>query len=604
MKLSDYVAEFLARNGLTRVFMVTGGGAMHLNDSLGHRPELSVVFNHHEQACAMAAEGAARISNAPAVVCVTTGPGGINALNGVFGAWADSIPMLILSGQVKRETCMSTYPGLQVRQLGDQEADMARMASGICKYFAQVSDPASIRFHLEEALHHATTGRPGPCWLDIPVDVQAADIRPESLAGGPKHEGGSLLRGELEQTCLRIAQKIRESQRPVIMVGKGVRQAGACETLERILRLLGAPVVTAWTGIDMVASGDPLFCGRPGDIGDRAGNFAVQNADLLLVLGTRLGLRQVSYNWRSFARAAYRIHVDVDPAELAKPTVRSDLSVACDLRDFLPVLEAAVRANPPTRQFDSWLAWCRQRVADYPVVLPRHREVKGERVNPYHFMETLFRNLDAADIVVCGNGTANVAGFQAALLRKGQRMFCNTGDASMGYGLPAAIGAATAAEGRRVICLDGDGSLMMNLQELQTVAQYQWPIKIFVLNNDGYASIRQSQRAFFGRMTGEGAQSGVTLPDFVKVAEAFGIQARRVAGTGFAEGLREALQLPGAVLCDVLLDPDQPFEPKLAARVLPDGRIVSPPLEDMFPFLSREELRRNLTGKLADEDER
>ena len=512
MKVSDYVAEFCFQHGLRQVFTVTGGGAMHLNDSFGHHPGLNVVYNHHEQACAMAAEGYARMTNRPAVVNVTTGPGGINALNGVFGAWTDSIPMLIISGQVKRETCMASYPGLKLRQLGDQEADIIGMVKGMTKYAVMVLDPSQVRYHLKRALYLATAGRPGPCWVDIPIDVQSSTMSEEGPDFIPEAEDYYCSNTTIASLCNEIARKLLDAKRPVIMVGKGVRQADMGEVMGRIFARLKVPVVTAWTGIDMIATKDPLFCGRPGDIGDRAGNFAVQNSDLLLILGTRLSLRQVSYNWKSFAREAYIIQVDTDKAEMEKPTVRIDLPIHGDLRQLLPALEKALEQHPfPVRSHESWLEWCRERVARYPVLQERHKVVKGEVINPYHFMAELFERLSEKDSIVCANGTANVVGFQIARIHAGQRIFCNTGNASMGFGLPAAIGVAVSDPKRRTICLEGDGSLMMNIQELQTLAYHGWPIKIFVLNNGGYASIRQSQQNFFGRLTGESRESGCVL---------------------------------------------------------------------------------------------
>lgn len=596
VRVADYIAQTLARQGVRDLFMVTGGGAMHLNDAFGKCEGLRYVCCHHEQACAMAAEGYARVTGDIGVLNVTTGPGGINALNGVYGAWTDSVPMLVISGQVKRETCLATYaiPGL--RQLGDQEADIIDMVKGITKYAVLVTDPASIRYHLERALHLAASGRPGPCWLDIPIDVQAAKVDAETLSGyEPQDAPAERACADLDETCRDIIERLRQAQRPVIMVGKGVRSAGMEPLFEQIIRRLNIPVVTAWTGIDLMASDDPLFCGRPGDLGDRAGNFTVQNADVLLILGTRLGLRQVSYNWSSFAREAFKIHVDVDGAEFKKPTVKSEMPVSCDLRKFIPALHAALEVSPDeSTRHNGWLAWCKERLTRYPVFQPEHRELREGMINPYRFMRELFAQLKADDIVVCGNGTANVVAFQSALIKKGQRMFCNTGDASMGYGLPAAIGAAIGGNGRRVICLDGDGSIMMNVQELQTVVHHGWPIKVFVLDNAGYLSIRQSQQRFFGRLVGESSATGISFPDFCGLATAFGMPARLASGQDFSATLRQVLTAEGPSLCQVQLDPQQGFEPRLAARALPDGRIVSPPLEDMFPFLSRPELAENL----------
>jgi acetolactate synthase I/II/III large subunit len=595
MRVSDYISKKLVDLGARHVFMVTGGGSMFLNDALGHTPALACTFNHHEQACAMAAEAYARITNTPAVVNVTTGPGGINALNGVFGAWVDSIPMLILSGQVKRETLMATYdiPGL--RQIGDQEADIISMAKSITKYAVLVKDPREIRFHLEKAWHLATHGRPGPCWLDIPIDVQTSDINPEELSGFSPDTSGLAAPEDLTTVVESVVKKLSSAERPVILAGKGIRLANALDDFESVIHTLQVPVVPGWTAIDLLSSDDPLFCGRAGDLATRAGNFAVQNADVLLVLGNRLGLRQVSYNWKSFARYAYKIQVDIDPAELNKPTVQAELPIHADVKVFLSQLVSQLTTGGYSSQkYADWLAWCKERVIRYPPVLPRHRKSRNGEINPYYFIERLFECLGADDVVVCGDGTANVVTFQAAAVKNGQRVFANTGDAAMGYDLPAAIGAAVARGGKRVICLAGDGSLQLNIQEFQTIVHNQLPIKLFVLSNDGYLSIRQSQMNMFHRLTGEGPRSGVSFPDIVKVADAYGLRAMRIQYGDLEESIVSALTTPGAVVCDVRLDPEQGFEPRITARQLPDGSIVSSPLEDMYPFLEDFELEENL----------
>jgi len=596
MKAAEYVAKRLADAGVTQVFMMTGGGAMHLNDAFGYEPRMHCVFNQHEQACAIAAEGYARVTGRPALVNVTTGPGGINALTGVHGAWTDSIPMLIVSGQVKRETMMRSYPDAALRQLGDQEVDIIEMVRGITKYAEVVSDPARIRYAVERALHLATSGRPGPCWLDIPIDVQAAQIDPEAQPGfDPASEPPLFDASPLAEQCREIVQRLSEAKRPVILVGTGVRLAHAQEIFDTVARKIGAPVAPAWTAVDQVPSDDPLYCGRTGTIGDRAGNFAVQNADVLLVIGSRLNIRQVSYNWGSFARCAFTIQVDVDAAELTKPTVRPDLGVHSDAKVFLEELNRQLdrSAHDPARHAE-WVRWCKARVARYPVVEARHRVIKGSRVNPYHFVEHLFTQLGEHDIVTCGNATASVVTFQAARVMRGLRMFANSGCAAMGYDLPAAIGAAFGGAGRRVICLAGDGSIQLNVQELQTVLYHWLPLKIFVLNNDGYLSMRMSQGSFFRRFVGEGPQSGLTLPSMARVAAAYGLCSSVAEGEGFEETIDAALRSDGPFLCEVMLDPEQPFEPKLSSRQLPDGRMVSSPLEDLHPFLSREELLENL----------
>lgn len=595
MYVSNYISQTLIRFGVRHVFMLTGGGAMFLNDAIGNQPGIQTVFNHHEQACAMAAEGYARITGKPSVINVTTGPGGINAMNGVFGAWTDSIPMLVISGQVKRETLMATYniPGL--RQIGDQEADIISMVKGITKYAALVEDPATIRYHLEKAWHLCRTGRPGPCWLDIPIDVQSSMIDPDALKSYDPFEVGVQANSQnLREICRDVLSKIAFAQRPVILAGKGTRLAGAVNVFKRVRQRLGIPVAAAWTGIDLIPYDDPLYAGCSADIGTRAGNFAVQNSDLVLILGTRMSLRQLTYNWKAFARHAYKVHVDIDPAEFKKPMLKSDLPIECDLKDFLDEMERQIESAKYVPHHDGWLDWCRQRVKKYPTLQEHHKEFKGDAINPYLFMDRVFDLLNKDDIVVCANGAANVVTFQAAKIKDGQRLFCNTGDAAMGYDLPAALGAAIAAPERRVVCMAGDGSLQLNIQELQTLKHLQLPVILFVLNNNGYLSIRLSQANFFKRLVGESPASGVTFPDIIKVADAYGLPSMQVNAHNFEDGLKQVLASRGPLVCEVILDPDQPFEPKVSSRQLPSGKIVSAPMEDMFPFLPRDEFMENL----------
>lgn len=564
---------------------------MFLNYSLGKHPLLTPIFNHHEQACAMAAEGYARITNKPSVINVTTGPGGINTLNGVYGAFTDSIPMLVLSGQVKRETYIRSYdlPGL--RQLGDQEVDIVSMARGITKYAMTITDPKTIRYHLEKAWHLAQSGRPGPCWLDIPIDVQSSQIDESTLSGFTAQSQPTMNSGQLVDAVSQTLKRLKTAQRPVILAGTGIRLANAVDVFNRVVHKLGVPVTTGWTH-DIISSEDPVFVGRPGTIGTRPGNFAVQNADVLLIIGNRLNIRQTGYTFKSFARAAYKIWVDVDEAELQRPTIKPDMAVVSDARLFLEEMERQLY-DWNSNHFRTWLTWCKERQARYPAVLPKHRQFNG-KINPYHFMEVLFNNLDTDDTVVTGNATACIVSFQVARIKLGQRLFSNSGSASMGYDLPASIGAAVAAGGKRVICLAGDGSLQMNIQELQTVAQYQFPIKLFVLNNNGYLSIRTSQKGFFGDVVGESPESNVSFPNMEKIADAYGLPYICLHQAAFEESLQKSLNLKGPVIIEVMLDPSQGFEPRQSSRQLPDGKIVSAPLEDMFPFLERQELLENL----------
>ncbi|MHB8741993.1 MAG: thiamine pyrophosphate-binding protein [Sulfuricaulis sp.] len=593
MKLSDYVAQKVVEHGMRHVFMVTGGGAMHLNHSLGTHKQLDCVFNHHEQACAMAAEAYYRLTNRLAVVNVTSGPGGTNTITGVYGAWVDSIGMLVLSGQVKWETTVRST-GLPLRQYGDQELDIEELVRPITKYCTMVTDPQSIRYHLEKAIYLATSGRPGPCWLDIPLNVQGAQIDPDTLAGFDSSElNEPWKRTDLKAVSGAILEKLAAAKRPVVFAGGGVRLSGQHATFIRLVEKLGIPVVTGWNAHDVIWNAHPNYVGRPGTIGDRAGNFAIQNADLLLILGSRLNIRQVSYNWKTFAREAYKIWVDIDQNELKKPTVKADMPVFASLADLLPVLAAQPYAGPPPQQLE-WLKWCKERQRRFPVVLPEYWN--NERINPYCFMQTLFDQLDEGQIVVTGNGSACVVSFQTANLKPGQRLWTNSGCASMGYDLPAAIGACKGSGNKPIVCLAGDGSIMMNLQELQTIVGNRLPIKIIILNNSGYVSIFQTHRNFFGGVeVGGGPKSGVTFPDFGRLSEAFGLPYRRCARhEQMTQAVADALAVQGPAICEVMLDENLPFAPKLGAKQLPDGRIVSPALEDLSPFLSREELRENM----------
>lgn len=594
VRVSEFVAGFLAARGVNHVFMVTGGGAMFLNDAIGFHPAITPVFQHHEQACAMAAEGYARVSGGVGVVNVTTGPGGINALNGVFGAWTDSVPMLVISGQVKRETCLATTPVPGLRQLGDQEAEIVRMVQPITKSAVVLADPQQVRFEFERAWFLATDGRPGPVWIDIPIDVQSSFVDADSLPGFEPPLAPPRADADLDDAVKRVIARLAGAERPVLLAGTGIRAANALAPFEAAIRALGLPVVTAWTH-DIIASDDPLFCGRPGTIGTRAGNFTTQNADVLLVVGSRLNIRQISYNYAGFAPGAFKIQVDIDAAEMDKPFLTIDDKIVADAGAFLTRMAAlAPGAGFPSDRHRSWLDWAKQRETLYPQVLPKHREWQG-KINPYHFMEELFSALNERDVVITGNATACIMSFQAGKLKRGQRLISNSGSASMGYDLPAAIGASFAAPaGAQVICLAGDGSLQMNIQELQTLVQYQPSVKVFVLNNNGYLSIRTSQGNFFKRLIGEGPTNGVSFPDYCKVASAYGLDVRRLDSNDFAVGLREFLSLPGPAVCDVILDDTQPFEPRMSSRQLEDGRIVTPPLEDMFPFLPRDELAANV----------
>lgn len=596
MKLSQYMAIFFVKNGITDCFTVTGGGAMHLNDAFGHMEGMKCTYNHHEQACAMAAEGYARMLGKPALCCVTSGPGGTNALTGVLGGWVDSIPIFIVSGQVKRETTLWSTD-VPLRQLGDQEYNIIDAAKTMTKYAQMVTEPLEIRYHLEKALFLALHGRPGPVWLDIPLDVQAAMVDTEELAGfDPALEGireKTIYDGSMTE---KIIEKIKHAKRPVILAGTGIRLAGAWDSFLACIEKLQIPVLTAWNAHDLLWKEHPLFCGKPGTVGTRGGNFIVQNCDLLFVLGCRMNLRIISYNRHQFACDAYKIVVDIDENELHKPTVNIDMPIHADVKDVLDAI-CGVSFGELNSSHRKWLEWCRKTEARYPAVKPAFYE-PSKPMNPYAFLAEFFKALEEGERVVCGNGSACVMGFQACEVKKGQRLFTNSGCAAMGYGFPAAIGAAVAEAGGRVVCLDGDGSFQMNLQELQTVVYNQLNIKIFYLNNNGYHSIRQTQNNMFKTpLVGVCKGNGLSFPQAGKIAYAYNIPYIRIDDVTKAYELtREAIQMEGPVFCEIVVDPRQNFEPKLSSKVLPDGRIVSPALDDMFPFLDRaeyEEIRKS-----------
>jgi len=604
IKVTDYIVKRLVQYGVRHVFMITGGGAMHLNDSFGKCGDIEYICNHHEQASAIAAEGYARTSGTLAVVVTTSGPGGTNTLTGVIGQWLDSVPVLYISGQVKQETTIESCREIGLRQLGDQEINITDIVRPVTKFAAMVKDPGSIRNLLEKSIYLATHGRPGPVWLDVPLDVQGAFIDEKGLQRYDEKEDELLFDHDLiSQQVARTIGFLKEAARPVFLAGQGVRIAGAQRHFFEAVEKLGIPVVSSFCGFDLIPTEHPLFMGRIGSIGNRSGNFALQNADLLISVGSRNNIRQVSYNWVSYARAAIKVIVDIDPAELRKPTIKPDLPIHSDAALFLKELLLQMeRERLP--QWIAWQEWCRQRKAKYSPVLPVHRRSEN-LVNPYYFIEVLTDILGPEAVVAAGNGTACVVLFQAGKVKKGQRMFWNSGCASMGYDLPAAIGACIANNGGDVVCLAGDGSLQMNIQELQTVAHRRLPIKLFVLDNGGYLSIRQTQDAFFeSRYVGCDSCSGVSFPDISRLAAAYGLPVTLInSHDSLKEKMESILRTPGPVVCDVRLAADYRFEPKLSSERKPDGRIVSKPLEDMYPFLDRNEFKSNmLIQGLEDQD--
>jgi len=594
MRLADYVCERLHQAGCRHAFMLTGGGAMHLNDAFGRHPGLQKVFCHHEQALTMAADAYFRVSGKVAAINVTTGPGGVNALNGVYGAYVDSVPMIVISGQVRTDTISKrVLPGL--RQFGDQEVDIVEMVRPITKYAVCLEKATDIFEVLEKAIFLATDGRPGPVWVDIPLDLQGAPIEVPASIEMPLRS--DLLAGAaLEAEVDALVERLKTAKRPVILAGNGVRFSGHHQDFLSIIGKLGIPVTTVWNSYDLIWNDHPCYAGRPGADGERAGNFSIQSSDLLLILGTRMAIRQVGFNHKSFAREAYRVMVDADPFEMKKPILRVDQPIQANLANFLPLLDRKLDGWNVPAAHREYMAWCAERVAKYPVVQPHHLESAPGTINPYAFVDALFDELSSDDLIVTGDGTAAVVTFKAAKVKKGQRLFTNKGCASMGFDLPAAIGAAHASPGRRVICITGDGSIMMNLQELQTIAGNDLPITVFLLNNDGYHSIRQAQHGYFnGYEVGCGPTSGLSFPDFGKVANAFGFRYELIDSLpGLRERIRTALPAGRRQIIEVRIDKSQLFEPRVASQRLPNGSMVSAPFELMTPLLPPEEAASNL----------
>lgn len=602
IKVTDYIANFLIEKGITRVFTVVGGGAMHLNDSFGHNKEIHCLYNHHEQASAMAAEAYAKISGTPGVVCVTSGPGGINAMNGVAGAYMDSIPMLVFSGQMKR-SLTTRYTGLKVRSLGTQEFDIVSAVTGITKYAEMLTEPEQIAYCLEKAYDLAIHGRPGPCWLDIPLDVQGAKIKTESL----KHYRPVNREDECEiapETCKLILDKLKNAKRPVLYAGNGIRLAGAVQEFREMIIKFNLPVVTCWNSIDLIENEDEHFCGRAGVMGDRAGNFAVQNSDLLLCVGTRLGTLQVGYNLKTWARNAYTVVVDIDKFELEKPTIRVDLPVCADAGSFIKTLFATATGDNP-KGSNEWLTQCNRWKHKYPVVLERHFHNEEKPANVYAFVDVLSHSLPENAITVVANGSASVVGSQSYYIKRSSRFIMNCANSSMGYDLPAAIGAAVAEKGKEIYCIAGDGSIMMNLQELQTIVTNNLPIKVFIINNGGYHQIRQTQNNIFHNgLVGVGPESGdLGFPDFAKISDAFGFAYVSIKDNEeLKPKIEEVIRHKGRIICEVFVTTSQIFEPKSATKKLDDGTLISPPLEDLAPFLSRKELEENMYIPLIEEN--
>lgn len=598
MRVADYIMRFIAGLGVKHVFLVSGGGAMHLNDALSRCPDLEFVCNHHEQASAIAAETYAKATGNLGVALVTTGPGGTNAITGLAGAWLDSTPCLFISGQVKRPDRMFKPDGtpMGVRQRGIQELDIVPIVRSLTKFAVTIDDPQSIRYHLEKAVYLARSGRPGPVWIDVPIDVQAAPVEECELRGfDPPEIPGPHRTEPLAAEIREIIERLNRAERPLLLVGNGVRLAGAQTAILELVDALDVPVATTWVAMDVIGDDHPRFVGKPGTVAARGANFAIQNCDFLLSIGARLDLPLTGWSPAEFARSAHKVMVDVDAAELAKLAPFMGATICADAAQFIREL-LHQRRGIKRRDREAWSAKCRDWKTRYPIVQPEHRAPEG-RVSIYHLAEIIGEEAQPEDLVVSGSSGSGIEIFLFAYrARRGQRVLHTAGLGAMGFGVPASIGACLAGGRRRTICVDGDGGFQLNIQELATIAHLGLPIKFFVLNNDGYSSIRASQAAFFGKPSiGCSEATGVRLPDFCKVAGAYGLACAAIEDQRDLRGeVRRVLSMPGPVVCDVKVIPDEVRAPRVTSVQLADGSFVSKPLEDLWPFLDREEFEQNM----------
>jgi acetolactate synthase-1/2/3 large subunit len=605
MKLSDFVMQFVADIGVKHVFLVTGGGAMHLNQSLGTEARLTPVCNSHEQASAICAEGYAKATNGLGVCMVTTGPGGTNAVTGVAGAWLDSTPTLFISGQVKRPDRMfdgATGMPLGMRQLGVQEVDICSIVKPITKYAVTVLQPEDISYHLEIAVYLALNGRPGPVWIDIPLDVQAMQIdvgalrhfEPTDMRDSAALPHGADISGEVS----RAIDAFNRCERPLLFAGNGIRLARADNEFAMLRRLLNIPSVATWCAADLLPSDDPTYVGRPGSVASRGANFALQNSDFLLTIGVRLDFSITGYAPQNLAREAYKIAVDVDPAELRKLEPYLQQPVCCDARAFIEEL-LNQRDRIERRSFKHWFDRCADWKTSYPVVTPEHRRAAG-LVSIFNLAEVIGTEVGANDRLVVGNSGSGIEIYLLAVpTLHSQRIYHTAGLGAMGFAIPMAIAVAIANPGCEVVAVDGDGGFMLNIQELETIHRLQLPIKFFVLNNDGYSSIRASQKNYFGAASiGADRETGLTIPDLSKVSASYGLSTHIINDqTRLRDDVREVLQMEGPVVCDVHVIKDEERAPRLQSEQRADGSFVSKPLEDLYPFLPREEFLSNMIVK-------
>ena len=598
MKLSDYVADYIANLGTKKVFLVTGGACVHLVNSISKHEKLGYVCMQHEQSAAMAAEAYSRVGPGIGVAVATSGPGATNFITGICGAWFDSIPTLFITGNVN----MHEMKGMtKLRQVGFQETDIVNIVSSVTKFSHTVTDPEKIKYYLDKAIFMANSGRPGPVLLDLPMNIQHAEIDPEKLIGFvPDKNTGDEKIGD-GKMIKKALQLIKSAKRPVILAGGGIRISEAAEEFREFVKYLGFPVVCSWSGIDVLGYDNPLFIGQIGVYGNRGANFLIQNADLVISIGSRLDTRQVSGNAKSFARAAKKIIVDIDAQQLKDGRVRPDIAIHSDVKQFLLTTMPHLK-NLKKEDIAPWLTKALEWKRKYPTCLPEYRKEK-KFVNPYVFFKTLSEELRPDDIIISDIGGVLVWVMQSLEIKEGQRLFSSMGHAAMGYGLPAGIGAALATKKSRIICIVGDGGMQMNIQELQTIFHHKLPLKIFIVNNNCYGIVRQYEDSYFnGEHEGTVQDSGYTAPDFVMVGKSYKIPSSRILNhSNMRSEIRRALGTKGAEIIDVIVREDQKLIPKLEAKRMKNGRYISKPIEDQWPYLSRKEFTANMIIPPTDE---
>ena len=594
MRVADYVIEFFENQGVEHIFTVSGGGSIFLCDALAVAKKMKYVACHHEQAASMATEAYARVRQGLGVTLVTSGPGGTNSVTGIAGSWLDHVPHVTISGQVFLAQTIRNHPGL--RTLGVQEINIVDIVRPITKYAVMVEDAQEIRYHLEKAVYLATHGRPGPTWVDIPANIQNADIDPAALNGFDPKEYEVHLDPDLEAKVEQVVELLKSARRPLVHVGQGVRIAGAEKEFFELVEKYRLPFVTARNANDMVSWDHELYAGRPGTFAQRGANFAVQTSDLYLAIGTRLSLAQTGYNAKDYARNAKVIMVDIDQSELDKDTVDLHLKIQTDAKLFLEELSRQLsQVELDNQQWNQWLTQCQRWKRKYPVVLPEYKEQTGS-INSYHFIDILSDVLTPNDVVVTDMGFAFQNTHQAFRVKKGQRVFTNCGLASMGWGLPAAVGACFGSGKKRTVCIAGEGGLLMTIQEMATVMHHRLPVKLFVLNNGGYLTIKQTQElGFDGRLMGINEESGLSFPDFMTIAEAYRFKGVRLKShQDLRKQIEEVMNHEGPVLCEIMMDPNQMQAPKAVNRRNADGTMTQTPLEDSYPFLDPKEIEENL----------